>query len=100
MPETASAYDYFGQIVGTDGTVLSTRVRCSRASLVDKSLLCQARQLLFFRVDNLTQACPGGARSSADQKEEPHLNPNAGTSWFSLPNLDGYYVGISALEAA
>jgi hypothetical protein len=47
----------------------------------------------------LTQACPGRALVSRPE-EEPHLNPNAGTNEFSLPNLDGYYVGISALEAA
>jgi len=30
-------------------------------------------------------------------EEEPHLNPNTGTKEFSLRDLDGYYVTISAL---
>ena len=58
-------------------------MRCSRASLVDKSLLCQARQLLFLRVDDLTQACQGGALVGR-LEEEPNLSPNTGTNEFSL----------------
>jgi hypothetical protein len=33
-------------------------------------------------------------------EEEPHLNPSTGTREFSLRDLDGYYVTISALSAA
>jgi hypothetical protein len=32
--------------------------------------------------------------------EEPHVNPNTGTSEFSLRDPDGYCVTISALSAA
>jgi hypothetical protein len=75
-------------------------MRCSRASLVDKSLLCQARQLLFLRVDDLTQACQGRARSSAGWKKSRISIRIRETNEFSLRDLDGYYVTISGLEAA
>jgi hypothetical protein len=42
-----------------------------------------------------------GARALVGRlEEEPHLNPNAGTNEFSLRDPDGYYVTISALDAA
>jgi hypothetical protein len=33
-------------------------------------------------------------------QEEPHVNPNTGTTEFSLRDPDGYYVTISSLCAA
>jgi len=33
-------------------------------------------------------------------EEEPHVNPSTGTMEFSLRDPDGYYVTISALNAA
>jgi hypothetical protein len=99
LPETAPAYDHFGLIVDSDGTVLSTRMRGSRASLVDKSLLCQARQQLLLRIDDLTQACQGRALVGR-LAEGPNLNPNTGINEFSRRDSDGYYVTISALDAA
>ena len=33
-------------------------------------------------------------------EEEPHMNPNTGTTEFSLRDLDGYCVTINALSAA
>ena len=33
-------------------------------------------------------------------EEEPHMNPNTGTTEFSLRDPDGYYVTINALSAA
>ena len=32
--------------------------------------------------------------------EEPHVNPSTGTMEFSLRDPDGYYIHISALDAA
>ena len=83
-----------------NGPALSTRIRYSRASLVDKSRLCQARQLLSFRVDDLDTGMPRARALVNRPEEEPHLNPNTGTNEFSLWDPDGYYVTISALEAA
>ena len=57
--------------------------------------------LLFFRVDDTpTQPCRGHARSPSRLEEEPHVNPSTGTAEFSLRDPDGYYVSISALDAA
>jgi hypothetical protein len=33
-------------------------------------------------------------------EEEPHVNPNTGTTESSLRDLDGYYVTISTLDPA
>jgi hypothetical protein len=41
------------------------------------------------------------ARALVDRlEEEPHVNANTRTEEFSLRDPDGYYVTISALEAA
>ena len=41
------------------------------------------------------------ARALVDRlDEEPNMNPNTGTTEFSLRDPDGYYVTISALDAA
>jgi len=75
-------------------------MRCSRASLVDKSRLCQAWQLLLFRVDDFDKGMPRARALVGRLDEEPHLNPNTGTDEFSLRDPDGYYVTISALDTA
>ena len=56
--------------------------------------------LLFFRVDDFDAALPRARALVGRLEEEPHLNPNTGTNEFSLRDPDGYYVSISALEAA
>jgi hypothetical protein len=56
--------------------------------------------LLFFRVDNFTTALPSARALVTRLEEEPHVNPATGTMEFSLRDLDGYYVTISALDAA
>jgi hypothetical protein len=54
---------------------------------------------LFFRVDDFGPALKR-ARALVDRfEEEPHVNPNTRTKEFSLRDLDGYYVTISALFA-
>jgi hypothetical protein len=56
--------------------------------------------LLFFRVDDLDTALLRARALVTGLEEEPHMNPNTGTMEFSLRDLDGYYVTISALSAA
>jgi len=56
--------------------------------------------LLFFRVDNFGVALPRARAFVSRLEEEPHMNPNTGTAEFSLRDPDGYYVTISALNAA
>ena len=52
--------------------------------------------LLFFRVDNFDAALKTARAMGGEFEEEPHENPNTGTSEFSLRDPDGYYVSISA----
>ena len=54
--------------------------------------------LLFFRVDDFDAALKRSRALAARLEEEPHLNPNTRTMEFSLRDLDGYYVTISALS--
>jgi hypothetical protein len=56
--------------------------------------------LLFFRVDNFDLALPRARALVSRLEEEPHVNPSTGTAEFSLRDTDGYYVTISALNAA
>jgi hypothetical protein len=55
---------------------------------------------LFFRVDKFDVALPRARTLVSRLEEEPHVNPNTGTTEFSLRDPDGYYVTISALNAA
>jgi hypothetical protein len=55
--------------------------------------------LLFFRVDDFGLALKRARALVTRLEEEPHLNPNTRTKEFSLRDLDGYYVTISALSA-
>lgn len=53
----------------------------------------------FFRVDDFELALPR-ARALVTQLDEAHrLNLNTQTPEFSLRDLDGYYVTISALTS-
>jgi hypothetical protein len=56
--------------------------------------------LLFFRIDNFDEALPRAHALVSRLEEEPHVNPGTGTAEFSLRDPDGYYVTISALNAA
>ncbi len=55
--------------------------------------------LLFFRVDDFGLALKRARALVTRLEEEPHVNPNTRTKEFSLRDLDGYYVTISALPA-
>jgi len=102
LPPTAPAHDYFGQIVDTDGTVLL----CLHAwgEHDHPSLTSPERAepgnglLLFFRVDDFESSLQSARTLVDNLEEEPHLNPSTGTMEFSLRDLDGYYVHVSALS--
>ena len=104
LPQTSPAHDYFGQILDSDGTVLL----CIHAwgahehpSLMSPDHATPGNGLLlFFRVDDFDSALPRARALVARLEEEPHVNPSTGTPEFSLRDLDGYYVTISALSAA
>jgi len=56
--------------------------------------------LLFFCVSDF-DSCLNNARTLAAQlAEEPRLNPNTQALEFSLRDLDGYYVTVSAFTQA
>jgi catechol 2,3-dioxygenase-like lactoylglutathione lyase family enzyme len=102
LPKAPPAHDYFGQILDLDGTVLLCLHEWGaheHPSLTSPHEAAPGNGLLlFFRVDNFEVAL-SRARSLVDRLEEdPHVNPNTGTSEFSLRDPDGYYVTISALD--
>jgi len=103
-PPGAPAHDYFGQILDADGTVLLCLHQWGAHE--HPSLLSPDNGtpgnglLLFFRVDDFEQ-CLQRARSLVDRfEEEPHVNPSTRTREFSVRDPDGYYVTVSAMEAA
>jgi catechol 2,3-dioxygenase-like lactoylglutathione lyase family enzyme len=104
LPQTAPAHDDFGQILDSDGTVLlclhewGAHEHPPLAS-PDTAKLGNGL-LLFFRVDNFDSALPKARALAGKLEEEPHVNPSTGTMEFSLRDPDGYYVTISALDAA
>ena len=104
QPETAPAHDYFGQILDSDGTVLLCLHEWGaheHPSLMSPDPAQPGNGLLlFFRVDDFDLALPRASALVARLEEEPHVNPNTGTTEFSLRDPNGYYVTISALSAA
>jgi catechol 2,3-dioxygenase-like lactoylglutathione lyase family enzyme len=104
LSETAPAHDDFGQIVDPDGTVLLCLHKWGaheHPSLASPQYATPGNGLLlFFRVDDFDAALPRGRALVSRLEEEPHVNPSTGTMEFSLRDLDGYYVTISALNAA
>ncbi len=103
QPKSAPGHDYFGQIRDSDGTVLLCLHEWGshdHPSLMspDKSQPGNGL-LLFFRVDDFDAALKRARGLVARLEEEPNLNPNTETQEFSLRDLDGYYVTISALSA-
>jgi catechol 2,3-dioxygenase-like lactoylglutathione lyase family enzyme len=104
QPAVLPAHSYFGQIQDTDGTVLlclhewgsheHPTLTSPNGSVPGNGLL------LFFRVDDFDAAVPR-ARALVDKlEEEPNVNPATGTREFALRDPDGYYVMVSALDAA
>jgi catechol 2,3-dioxygenase-like lactoylglutathione lyase family enzyme len=103
LPETAPAHDFFGQILDADGTVLLCLHEWGaheHPTLTSPDAATPGNGLLlFFRVDDFDAALPR-ARALGRLEGEPHLNSATGTKEFSLRDPDGYYVSISALDAA
>ena len=101
---TAPAHSYFGQIIDSDGTVLLCLHEW--ASHGHPTLMSAADGtpgnglLLFFRVDDYGQTLERARTLVPRFEEEPHTNPNTGTSEFSLRDRDGYYVTISEYSAS
>lgn len=104
QPETAPAHDYFGQILNSDGTVLLCLHKWGAHEHPSLTSPHYAKPgnglLLFLRVDNFDVVLPRARSLVSQLGEEPHVNPSTGTMEFSLRDLDGYYVTISALGAA
>jgi catechol 2,3-dioxygenase-like lactoylglutathione lyase family enzyme len=102
LPETAPAHDDWGQIVDADGTVLlclhAWGVHAHSSLTSPDDAKPGNGLLLFFRVDNFDVALQRARALVSRLEEEPHINPNTGTAEFSLRDLDGYYVSISALD--
>src|SRR5215510_13794779 len=103
-PETAPAHDYFGQILDSDGTVLLCLHAWGAHEHPSLKSPHDAKPgnglLLFFRVDDFDAALPRARALVSRLEEDPHVNPNTGTTEFSLRDPDGYFVTISALNAA
>jgi hypothetical protein len=102
-PETPPSHDDFGQILDTDGTVLLCLHKWGaheHPSLMSPDEATPGNGLLlFFRVDDFNMALKRARALVTRLEEEPHVNPNTQTREFSLRDLDGYYVTISALSA-
>lgn len=104
QPETPPAHDDFGQIIDPDGTVLLCLHQWGAHEHPPLTSPNHAQPgnglLLFFRVDDFSEALPRARALVTRLEEEPHVSPNTGTMEFALRDPDGYYVMISALAAA
>ena len=104
QPVTLTAHDYWGQILDTDGTVLLCLHQWGAHE--HPSLASPGHSepgnglLLFFRVDDFDEALSRARALVAALEEEPNLNPSTGTKEFACRDPDGYYVMVSALDAA
>ena len=98
---TSPAHADFGQLLDSDGTVLLCLHEWGahdHPSLMSPVAGVPGNGLLlFFRVDDFDAALQRARALAARFEEEPHTNPNTGTQEFSVRDLDGYYVTISAL---
>jgi catechol 2,3-dioxygenase-like lactoylglutathione lyase family enzyme len=103
QPAAPPVHDYFAQILDSDGTVLLCLHQWGaheHPSLTSPEHATPGNGLLlFFRVDDFDLALQRARTLVTGFEEEPHVNPNTQTSEFSLRDLDGYYVTISALSA-
>ena len=101
--ETQPAHDFFGQILDADGTVLLCLHEWGahdHPSLTSPNGATPGNGLLlFFRVDDFEAALSRARALVTQLEEEPHLNSSTETMEFSIRDLDGYYVTISALYA-
>ncbi|HKA13936.1 MAG TPA: VOC family protein [Myxococcota bacterium] len=98
---TSPDHPDFGQLVDSDGSVLLCVHEWGTED--HPSLMSPAAGepgnglLLFIRVDDFDNALQRARGLVERLEEEPHTNTNTGTREFSVRDLDGYYVTISAL---
>jgi catechol 2,3-dioxygenase-like lactoylglutathione lyase family enzyme len=104
LPEVAPAHSYFGQVVGPDGAVLLCLHSWGdheHPSMISPE---QARPgnglILFFKVEEFSEAAARARSLVPTLSEEPHVNPATGTEEFALYDPDGYYVMVSENSAA
>lgn len=104
QPATAPAHKDFGQVLDSDGTVLLCLHQWGahgHPPLMSPDLATPGNGLLlFFRVDDFDLALQRVRALAPRLEEEQHVNPNTQNREFSLRDPDGYYVSISALDAA
>ena len=97
-------HDYFGQLLDTDGTVLLCLHRWGAHEHPTLSSPDRAEPgnglLLFFRVDDFDEALSRARALVNRLEEEEQTSPATGTREFALRDPDGYYVMVSALDAA
>ena len=101
QPKTRPGHDYWGQILDSDGTVLLCLHQWGsheHPSLMSANPTPGNGLLLFFRVDDFDSALQRARALVGQLEEAPHGNLATGTLEFSLRDLDGYYVTISALD--
>jgi catechol 2,3-dioxygenase-like lactoylglutathione lyase family enzyme len=102
--KSAPAHDYFGQLLDDDGTVLLCLHQWGAHEHPSLTSPVRAEPgnglLLFFRVDDFDESLGRARKLAATLEEEPHMNPSTGTMEFALRDPDGYYVMVSALDAA
>jgi catechol 2,3-dioxygenase-like lactoylglutathione lyase family enzyme len=103
LPATTPAHDFFGQLLDSDGTVLLCLHEWGAHDHPSLTSPDHAKPgnglLLFFRVDDFTEALSRARDLVSALDEEPHVNPSTGTAEFALRDPDGYHVMISALSA-
>jgi hypothetical protein len=101
QPNTPPSHDHFSQILDSDGTVLLCLHQWGEHQHPPRKSPETATPgnglLLFFRVDDFEMTLKRARALAARFEEEPHANPNTQTQEFSLRDLDGYYVTISAI---
>lgn len=102
QPASEPAYDYFGQVLDTDGTVLLCLHQWGAHEHPTLSSPDRAEPgnglLLFFRVDDFDETLERARILVRQLEEEPQTNPATGTREFALRDPDGYYVMVSALD--
>ena len=104
LPVAQPAHEYFGQILDADGTVLLCLHQWGAHEHPTLTSPHHAQPgnglLLFFRVDDFNESLLRARALVTALEEEPDVNPSTGTKEFALRDPDGYYVMISALDAA
>lgn len=101
---TPPDHDFYSQILDGDGSVLLCLHRWGdhdHPSLSEPDKTKPGNGLLLFlRVDDFDETLARAQNLKLHLEEEPHINPGPKALEFSLLDPDGYYVSISARNAA